>query len=592
LPVLIDALRYSSRTQKSSKDEITSCFLLIGSPDATQALIGVWQQLSNLNDNDATAELICGIWRSLSDRSMLPVLCSSSAQTPSLFLETISVFGDEALPDLRTLASDKDPDRRIMALRGLERIAGNSGAHIVAPLLRDCNPEVRSLAASTLEAVSGPVTTLNALVVAHRAGFSTATSVQMLVLYNPPELFALLAGLLTRYDPDRSVIESGKQAPTSADTVGAAREAALAFVNCPWPHAQVTQILCGVTNRGVHPSIISAIALAIAERGRAGDDSDILAYKTMYRQLTIVNRDARAASAAALVKLGEPLGARLEALLDSGRPQGNLLRNLQSALVNSQDVGQAMSEAVQHVTTWFNRVSRVTAKRFSTDAVEDNLTDAALKDGRTPELLRKLQANVLDSLERAESAEETIEAVSLGVGTVRALARLGGDAAQLADNEIKRTYTFVRSHHSEDSISAGNMRGSENDPANMLREAAGQALIAIHGSACLDTLTGGLNHQDDAVKVTSALTLARLGDRRAAPLLQPLLDSGSAAVARAAREALTAIKRGNPEMMTLLRSSSSADARPDTLLRPSTGVSDALSSELLLRPAHPGQPDQ
>jgi HEAT repeat protein len=310
----------------------------------------------------------------------------------------------------------------------------------------------------------------------------------------------------------------------------------------------------------------------------------------MWRQLTSVDKGARAAAAMVLARLGEPLGNSFIALLDSGRPQGNLLHDIHAALVNSQDVGQAMTEAVQHVATWFNRVSKVTAKRFSPDAADSNPADAALADGRVPELLRKMQANVLHSLEGADSVEATVEVLSIGVGTLRAIARLDTEAAQIAFAEICSTYIVMKLVDA-DPISPGFKRGVGDDAAGVLREAAGQALINIYGPACLDTLSGGLNHEEDAVKVTSALALGRLGDRRATPMLQILVDNGSPMAARAARDAITAIKKGNPEMMTLLRSSSSAEARPDTLLRPSTGINDSLSPELLLRPGNPSQPE-
>ncbi len=202
LPVLIDALRYNARSSRGGREnEIAACFVLIGAPDATRALVDVWQQLPGLNDNDPTAMLICSIWRLLRDSSMLSVLCNSSVQTPGLFVETVAVFGAEALPDLKVLARDKNPDRRAMALRGLEQIPGYISAQIVISMLQDDNSEVRAIAAAALEAISGPVTTMNALVEAHRAGFSTSVSVQMLVLYNPPELYVMLAALLTRYGP-------------------------------------------------------------------------------------------------------------------------------------------------------------------------------------------------------------------------------------------------------------------------------------------------------------------------------------------------------------------------------------------------------
>jgi HEAT repeat protein len=594
LPVLVDALRYNSRSPSGVREnDIASCFMLIGSPDATRALIDVWQQLPGLNDNDPTAMLICSIWRLLRDSSMLSILCYSSAQTPGLFVDTIAVFGAEALSDLKVLARDENPDRRTMALRGLEQIPGFVSAQIVISMLQDGNSEVRAIAAAALETISGPVTTLNALVEAHRAGFSTAVSVQMLVLYNPPELFVILATLLTRYDPFALLVRDIAQGASEyGDTVGAAREAALAFARCPWPHAQVTQILCGLVDRRIDPWIKAAAAQTIADRGRAGDDSDIQAYKAMWRMLTIVDRDARAAAVAALARLGEPLGKSFEALLDSGRPQTNLLHNLHSALLNSQDVGQAMSEAVQHVATWFSRVSKVTAKRFSSDSAQGSPSEAALKDRRVPDLLRQMLANVLEGLESAESAETTVEALSIGVGTLRAIARLDSASVQFAAAELGHAYTVVKRVGADTSPSKNSGPGVEDDAAGVLREAAGQALIDIYGNACFDILCGGLDHQEDNVKATSAIALGRLGDRRAVPMLQPIADKGSAVAVRAAQEALAAIKRGNPEMMTLLRGSSSAEARTDTLLRPITGINDALSPELLLRPANSGPAEQ
>jgi len=614
LPVLIDSLRYGQRSRIDSTNEITSCYLMIGAPDATKALIGVWHQLPNLSDNDPTAILICRIWRLLRDSSMLSCLCETSTQTPRLFVETISVFGTDAIVSLRVLAHDSDPGRRAMALRGLQQIPGYESARIIIPRLQDGDPEVRGLAASALEAVSGPVTSLNALLVAHRAGFSTAASVQMLVLYNPPDLYAVLAGLLTRYEPgsgtgtgaaegkrdegrgtatERGDGETGRRGEgrekcLQGDTVGAAREAAIAFSRCPWPNAQVTQLLCGLANRNVHSSIRVAVAQTIAERGRSGDDSDIQAYKTMWRQLTIVDRDARSAAAAALSRLGEPLGRAFEALLDSGRPQDSILQNLHAALVNSQDVGQAVSEAVQHVATWVNRISRVTAKRFSASDAVDMANDAILKDTRTPDLLRTMQANVLECLDRPGADEETVEALSMGVSTLRALARLESSAAQRADVEIRRTYTAVK--WIDEDLRPGSGRGVREEAAVVLREAAGQALIDIYGIACFDTLMAGLSHGEDAVKVTSSLALGRLGDPRAVPLLQSISDTGSTEVVTAARAAITAIRRGNPEMMTLLRGSSSTEARPDTLLRPSIDLT--LSPDLLLRPGQTGPSEQ
>ncbi len=354
----------------------------------------------------------------------------------------------------------------------------------------------------------------------------------------------------------------------------------------------MTQILCGLVDRKIDPWIKAAAAQTIAERGRAGDDSDIQAYKAMWSMLTILHTDARVASAAALARLGEPIGSTFQALLDFGKPQSNLLHNLHSTILNSQDVGQAMSEAVQHVASWFNRVSQVTAKRFSSDAAQGSPSEAALKDRRVPDLLRQMLANVLDGLESSDSTGETLEALSIGVGTLRAIARLNTDSVPITAGELRHAYTVVKLVDGDQSPSKNSRRRVGDDAAGVLREAAGQALIDVYGRGCFDTLCAGLEHDEVTVKATSAIALGRLGDRRAVPMLQTIVDSGSPAVVRAAEEALAAIKRGNPEMMTLLRGSSSAEARTDTLLRPIAGINDGMSPELLLRPGNSSQAEQ
>lgn len=591
LAVLVDALRYGSKSRKDPADEVVACFLQIGAPDATQALIELWRQLPTLSDSDPAAVLICGIWRILQDPGMLNVLCMTSTDTPRLFVETVASFGTDAIPELRRMAHDPDSSRRAMCLRALARIPGYSSAQIAVPMLRDSCDEVRELAPQAIEAVSGPVTTLNALVESHRDGYATSASIQMLILYDPPDLFALLAGLLTRYEPNPQVSfeaqPPGKRA--GADTIDAVKDAASAFARCPWPHAQVTQILCGVVSRSVHPSIKAAIALTIAERGPAGDDSDIQATRAMWNQLTDINKEARSAAVAALARLGEPFGASFEALLDSCRPQGNLLRKLQTTLFTSQDVGQAMSEAVQHVATWFNRVSRETAERFASPGIARPTEAAVLTDGRSPELLRRILANALHTLETDCPDEEAVEALSIGVSTLRVLSRLDHKAASCADVEIHKAFVTVKTVNIDRHV--GTRGAGTEEFAAVLRDAAGQTLIDISGAACYETFMRGLDDEDAHVRISSAGALGRLGDPRATPTLQQIAATGSPALAQTAKDAIAAIRRGNPEMMTLLRSSSSADARQDTLLRPSVGIHDSVSPELLLRPGNPGAPE-
>jgi len=63
-----------------------------------------------------------------------------------------------------------------------------------------------------------------------------------------------------------------------------------------------------------------------------------------------------------------------------------------------------------------------------------------------------------------------------------------------------------------------------------------------------------------------------------------LLTHPNSRVQKAAKSAIETIKMGNPEMMTLLRASTSLDPLPQTLLRPVEDNPDFRTDELL-RPA-------
>ena len=90
------------------------------------------------------------------------------------------------------------------------------------------------------------------------------------------------------------------------------------------------------------------------------------------------------------------------------------------------------------------------------------------------------------------------------------------------------------------------------------------------------------------VNHTAIAALGRLGDVRALPHLQPIANNTAHPLCPAAIGAIALIKRTNPEMMTLLRGSSAADAHQETLLRPAAEKSSTVSPDLLLRPSAQG----
>ncbi len=582
LPVLVDSLRHGHFNRKGNADIIVDCFLAIGAPDATRALIDVWKQLTDLSDFNQTAVIICEMWKELADPSMLHVVSDSCTKAPNLFLDTVPAFGAMAIVDLKRLTLQEDPAKRIMAIRCLARVRGPQAFEVLVPLLIDSNSEVRNEVPAAIEEASGAIPTLTALVANLRNGYSSVSSIQTLIHYNPPELHSLLSGLITRYSPPLTAYCDDQ----SKDSLGAVCEAILAFKNCNWPNAQVTQLICAAVDRpdrAIHPSVITAASAVIAERGRTTDDSNNLAIRTLWNFLTLVDNEARTASATAISRLGDPLGATYMALLNDYRPNENLLSKLKSTMLTSQDVGVAMSEAVQHVAQWFNKVSRETAERFATPSSSNALTETLHSDTRIGPILSRLLRNALSHLKENRWDANSIEAISIGVAVLRLSGKLNLELSEEFETNLREAIYLTK--QAQLPGGQGTRRLVIEEVAGVLREAAGQAMVEARYAGTFDLLAAGLSNSEDEVKVTCCSSLAKLGDPRAVPLLQTVADGESPMPSQAARAALSAIRKGNPEMMTLLRGSSGHEARADLLLRPSMGIDPDRSGELLLRPS-------
>jgi hypothetical protein len=449
-------------------------------------------------------------------------------------------------------------------------------------MLRDESVAVRMDALYSMEHICGPVSLLKAVIESHQAGFSSTSSVELLCLYNPPELFDLLEQLIMRYEPAKLDDD------VRPDSVGAIVTAAEAFRRCQWNNRRINEMMCGLLEKEVEPLIRGEAVRTFMVRGPAGGSDDIAAMKMLWKQLTILDPNVRSVSAAALNALGEPVGGVFESLLESNRPQGSLLRQIHSAFVNP-DVGQALTEAAQHVANWIGKVSRETAERFSSSSPKPDSAWKPLNDSRLAELIVSLLSNSLDTLERNSSEDQIVDALSTGTACLRLLRRIERNTAISAVGNVQRAFTCIKVVNSGKQARAYE-EGTE--VASILREAAGLAIIDLKLEDSLEMLVAGLNCPHDGVKRTSAFALGTLGDARAVPALQIAIETGSPEIVLAARDAITAIKRGNPEMTTLLRGSSSADAHLEALVRPVTEPPDLVSADTLLRPGNSAAPEQ
>jgi HEAT repeat protein len=131
---------------------------------------------------------------------------------------------------------------------------------------------------------------------------------------------------------------------------------------------------------------------------------------------------------------------------------------------------------------------------------------------------------------------------------------------------------------------------SSDELLQIVRVSAGQTLVDLRAPATFEFLIRGMDHVAEGVQITSAISLGKLGETRAIPVLQNAADKRTAAVAAAASDAILRIKKANPDTMTLLRGAS-ANGQHDSLLRPASDAGSQ-ATDILLRPVQlPPGPD-
>ncbi|HLK57116.1 MAG TPA: HEAT repeat domain-containing protein [Chthonomonadaceae bacterium] len=585
LRTLMDVIRWRKTSNATTLTYLENALLTIGAPDAVTALLDVWPSLpADWDDTHPYMQLICRVWQAMRDPRALEGLAMRDLRLPRLFEETAAAFGVQALPLLQRMTEDtRTPDRRALALMTLRRIPGKNSFQILVPLLRDPDPRIRGMVPEALEHVSGPIAACRALTETVRSGYSTYQAVNALWLYRPPDLEETLLALLTRYSQEKGV--------GGNDTPEAVLEAFRIFTTSPWPpHA--TLLMCDLLTPPSHPRVAATAARLLVERTTLYDLNIAPARDALWTQLCEMHRESRVECASALSRLGDTYAEQLLTLIEDNCPKGSLLQTLQTMLSGGPDAGQAASRAVQQVTQWFNRLSKETAERLSGSAASNDPLRRAFYDPNFPERarllgrLRQMLERSLDRLETAWNPDELEDILGVCVGLIRTLVRLGGETIPQAHEPLLRALRCVK-YNITNQLSASALP-LRTEVGEMVREAAASALMQWYGVECLPLLVETLHTPEPPVQITAMQALGSLGDVRALPALQPFVEGPSPQLAPVAQNAISAIKRTNPEMMTLLRASSGSDVRPETLLRPASGNPETTSSDLLLRPSNPG----
>jgi len=568
---------------------LEEAFLMIGSPASTLALQSLWPTLPEWQkqarltaepDTSRRVQLICRVWAGLQDPNALDTLLAYATSIPNLFPPTVAAFGQMAIRKLRDATHSPDPHLRLLVVRTLERIPGEPSFQTLKPMLRDPDPTVRFEACRALAQVGTPQAVGEAVVHAIQAGYSTHAAVRLLATNGHPRLYEIMLQIVER---------AASLHHPSHDTPASVRAAIDLLMHSPWPSEKLVEIVCSLLERPVPRDLLLAgIDYLESLRGRrTGNAARVQG--VLWNLLVDFAPEVRTRAAQALTLWGEPNGKRFLELLAECRPQGSLLEKLTTLLRGGPDASQAATQAMQQVQQWVTRMSREAVVRLSspTPGKESSLT-LIRQDARIPPLIRRLLIGSLRLLATTQALEETEEALALSITAIRALRQIGVPDALIAQTELLRAFRTCKQLPPTEVSYVAPMTPLR-EIAEPVREEAALALIEFLGPDCFGIFIEALSAPIPEVQGTAILALGRLGDARAVPYLQPIAGNADNLYAQHAIQALAVIRQNNPEMMTLLRASSSADANPETLLRPLPhGLPDS-APELLLRPTSNGE---
>ncbi len=608
MPVLLDALRWQIATTPEIARDLEAAFVAIGPPDAVDALMRVWQQTlppkvhpasvhsAASKENKRVLATICRAWVKMGDPRPLVLLAAAAEQIPELFEEHVPRFHVHALPHLAPLIQDALPVRRSLAVRTLRHIPGEPTGTLLLPLLRDPDPAIRALTTVALDKMrrQGHIShdlAQAGILRAVQSGFSTPQAIEILIARRTPEAQEALLQLVLRWPH-----------PSGGDTLDAVLAALPALHQMPLvtPSARAERCmqLCELLSRCEEPALLAGVARAIARQGSGGRHADAYARKRMLPLLTHLDANTRAEAANALTVFEDSLGRSLLTALDAAWPPVHWRDKLQNLLRGGPDAAHAANgvankmaaevanKVASEAAQWFSRVSKGTSERRESSASASPSNMLNMSDARLSGTLRLLLSNALDEAVRPAPSGQTETTLDLCVACIRALARLGYDAAHDAHSELVRALHLCPSGQPRAFTRAASAPAEIRlrDQAEGLRVAAGQTLVTLYGADSFPLFLECLYATPAIVRATGIEFLGELADVRALPHLQMASGQSDPLLKACLQTALARIRSQNPETMTLLRASAPVDTRPGTLLRAASGNTGTETADILLRP--------
>ena len=587
---LTEAFRWKVVPNPELLPDVETAFLQIGVPDASLALLDVWNRNADWRSENLQVSTICKIWGILCDPRVLDALCQQAIYIPDLFENTAPRFGQMAILHLSRMLRDPDINRRLLAIQTLRHIPVGDSYTAMLPLLRDPSPEVRAAIPAALTMCGPQELTKREIQEALRAGYSSAEAIQCLISGQPVPNFLdatnaeVFLQIIERWNP-HSLTRSG-------DSAGAILAILPTMSYAPLPSMRVASALCNLLAKKPGGAISAEIARVFTARpdiARIGDthanfgDWEVAVYNSLLKLLSSPDPKARIEAANALQARNDSLGQNLLELLQQRRPQGNLFSKFQSILRGGGEAGQFANQAVQQLTQWLNKVSR---EAFEKQKVEQERQEI-LRDPRAFTILYELLENCLDHLQRALNGEEIWELTATSAAAIKILAFMEPAVAKSAQPALIRAFNTVKHGNLFEGAVGATMQNQEvREVGSIVRIASAEALFQIYGESAFVLFLDALYAPSIEVRGTAITSLGRLGEGRALSHLQLLANDTTHPLASAAQEAIATIKRINPHYMTLLRPSSANAAQSDHLLRPVMGGAPELHPEQLLRPTH------
>ncbi len=578
LDTIVETLQYKlTPSEPEQGKEVEAALIRIGAPDAVTALVALWPHLLTHREDSPVLGIICRVWSVLRDPRSLTVLAESATRYPNLFLQTAPAFGEFGVIFLGRMAKSGSTSARVLAVNALGRLTSDSSIRALTPLLRDSDPEVRGAVPVALEQAAGSAAA-GLVAEALFAGYSSRPAVELLIRHRAVELDRALIALVERW-------ETGKQA-FGSDTSGAVATALTALPESHLGRDRIVEQVAALLKR-THDGVILASAVrCLGICGRSSVLTEELARTSIWPTIAHASPVVRAAAAESLSHLHDSLGTHLLAFLETCRPQEATWSRLIGSMRQHGDPATAAAEALTQVSRWIGKVSRETAARLVAPQ-NDRIPHPLKTDARVAAIIPELLSHALEQLENALTPADAEEAAAHCLTVLRAVQRLHGTLNLSCRSQVSQALRAARRF----SASSG-QEHSLQDMGEPVRAMAAETILEIYPSAGFPLLVEGAYAADPAVRDTAIVALGTHGDPRSIPILRSIVERGddSPCVA-AARAALEAIRRRNPEMMTLLRASSRADATQQHLLRAVISSPSQVSPDLLLRPSSSGEPD-